>query len=509
MFAKVLSAGLIGVDAYLIDVEVDIQNHAMPTWALVGLADSEVKESRERVISAIKNSGYDCTYRKVIVNLAPADTKKQGTALDLPIAIGLMTASSLLSSGRLVDTMIVGELSLTGELRPVSGLLPIAILAKEKNIARLVVPKDNACEAAMVKGIDVYGLETLSDVLEFLNGKIAQLPATPAAPSEDEPKSLCPVDFSDIYGQHQAKRAIEIAAAGGHNILLSGPPGSGKTMLASRIPTVLPSLSFEESLETSKIYSVMGLLEKGHLVNTRPFRHPHHSISTSGLIGGGSYPKPGEVSLAHNGVLFLDELPEFQRHVLELLRQPLEDHKVTIARASMTLTFPSRFILVASCNPCPCGFATHPRIQCRCTPLISQRYRDRLSGPLLDRIDLKVEVPPIDYRDYKQGRQASEPSEKIKGRIQLVRHTQRERFKHFALSLNSQMNTKLIEVFCPLEENAEKILKASMEKYHLSGRGVSRVLKVARTIADLNDSKHITMDHLLEAIQYRTTEEGN
>lgn len=508
MFARILSAGLIGIEAYPVDVEVDIQMTSLPHWSTVGLAESSVRESKERVVSAIKNCGYDFQFRKVTINLAPADLRKEGTAFDLPIAIGLLAATQLVPPAALAETLLIGEVGLTGELRAVRGVLPVAILARQKGIKRLIVPRDNAPEAAMVSDVAVYGFATLAEAVDFLSGRLNAAPVT-TPPFDDHEQDASGLDFSDIYGQHQAKRALEIAASGGHNIMLSGPPGSGKTMLASRVPTILPPLTFEESLETSKIYSVTGLLkQRDRLLAKRPFRHPHHSVSTSGLVGGGSYPKPGEVSLAHNGVLFLDEMPEFHRNVLELLRQPLEDREVTIARASMSLTYPAGFILVASSNPCPCGYLGHPKIACSCHPLHIQKYRSRLSGPLLDRIDLQIQVPPVLFEDMKRPRHDTETSRGVRSRVTAVRELQRERFHDNGILLNAQMSTRLIEKHCRLDGAAEKILKASMEKFQLSARAVSRILKVSRTIADLANSQEIGMEHFLEAVQYRNMEAG-
>lgn len=505
MMTKIFSAGLLGIDAYLIDVEIDIKLQSLPTWSLVGLADSEVRESKDRVTAAIKNAGYDFIFRKVTINLAPADTKKEGTAFDLPIALGLMVASeNLISQKDLRECLFVGELGLNGEIRPVKGALSIAMLAQAKGFKTLIVPEKNAREAAIFKEMAVYGFSCLADVVHFLTAQKEYQPTVMTDLTQEMNEDIYDVDFSDIRGQYQSKRAIEIAASGGHNILLSGPPGSGKTMLASCIPSILPPLTFEESLETSRVYSVMGFLkEKNQLLTKRPFRSPHHSVSNSGLIGGGSYPKPGEVSLAHNGVLFLDELTEFKKHVLELLRQPLESHEVTIARAQVSLTYPARLILVASCNPCPCGYLSHPKVVCQCTTNQLQSYRQRLSGPLLDRIDLQIEVPPVSFDEMKTPQHNNENSLTVAKRVREVRQLQQNRFKNEKIFLNSQMTARHIERFCKLDQSSEKILKASVEKFHLSARALHRILKVARTIADMEKQENILMDHILEGIQYR------
>jgi len=503
MLARIRSAAVLGIDAYPVDVEVDITN-GLPSFSTVGLPQGAVKEGRERVGAALVNAGFSFPLRRITVNLAPADIRKNGSAFDLPIALGILVASGQLPEDRLRNQMVLGEVGLEGDLRPVRGALSMALAARAAHQTGVLLPHANVPEASVVEGVDVCGARTLLEACAHLSGQLipparADLATLMAVSNSDQ------ADFSDVRSQAAAKRALEVAAAGSHNILLIGAPGAGKTMLARRIPSILPSMSLEEALETTKIHSVAGTLPAGQsLLTVRPFRAPHHTISDAGLIGGGSSPRPGEVSLAHGGVLFLDELPEFRRNVLEVLRQPLEDGVVTLSRAAMSLTYPARFMLAAAMNPCPCGYSGDPTHSCNCGPLAIERYRSRISGPLLDRIDIHLEVPAVAYGDI-VGEQSGETSAVIRARVEHARAVQRDRFRDQpGVHANAHMSTRDLRRYCRLSQPVEAMLRQAVGRLGLSARAYHRVLKIARTIADLAGATELSTAHVSEAIQYRS-----
>ncbi len=504
MLSKVRSGAVYGVDAYAVEIEVNA-GHGEAKVIIVGLPDAAVKESSDRVWTALINSGFAPPMGRTTINLAPADIKKEGPSFDLPIALGMLAATEEIEKASLDGLCVIGELALSGEVRPVRGVLPITIQAKQDGCRGILVPEGNADEAAVVDGIRVCPIKTLRQAADFLGDKLTIEPYRVDALSIFSSSSRYEDDFADVKGQEFAKRAFEVAVTGGHNLLTIGPPGTGKTMLAKRVPSILPPMTLEEALDTTKIHSIAGVLPpRQALVARRPFRTPHHTVSDAGLLGGGSHPMPGEVSLAHHGVLFLDEMPEFHRNVLEVMRQPLEDGVVTISRAAISVTFPCQFMLVASMNPCPCGYYGDPKRECRCSPVMIQKYRNRISGPLLDRIDIHVEVPAVNYQQLSSA-ERGEPSEKIRERVLRGRKIQQDRFKGSAkVHCNAAMRTKDIHKHCRLDDEAQNLLKMAITELNFSARAYDRILKVARTIADLEASEAIKTAHVSEAIQYRS-----